>query len=164
MRIVVGMLVAVCLLVGVRESAGGGEKLVLRYRIPANYDKYPQNKPDIGLKSAVKAIELGQIDYLLAHLADPVFVDKRVQEYRAQIKEDIKDEGKTFLAFDRLVNETRDHFKADPGAVRELQQFARLGTWETRDNVAEAQLASVPARRVFMKKIEQLWYLEDRQK
>ena len=163
MRKAVGLVAAIGL-IGFWGSVEAGEKLVLRYRIPANYDKYPQDKPNVALASAVKAIELGQVDYLLAHLADPACVDKRVEQYRAQVKANVPAEGKTLLAFDRLVNETKDHFKADPGAVKELQQFARSATWDTKDNSAEAQLPSVPARRVFMKKIQQLWYLEDRQK
>jgi hypothetical protein len=68
------------------------------------------------------------------------------------------------LAFDRLVAETAEHFKADPIAVKELQQFARSAEWETKDGTAEAQVKSVPGRRVFMKKVQDRWYLEDRQK
>jgi len=162
MRGVVGLLVGFVLIVSFWSGAAAGEKLVLRYRIPANYDKYPQDKPNVALVSAVKAIELGQIDYLLAHLADPAFVDKIVQEYRDKIKQDVKDEGKTLLAFDRLVNETKEHFKGDPGIVKELQQFAKSGVWETKENMAEATLPAVPARRVFMKKVQGQWYLEDR--
>jgi hypothetical protein len=164
MRGFVSMLVGVCVAVGVWGQADAGEQLVLRYRIPANYDKYPQDKPNAALTSAVKAIELGQIDYLLAHLADPAFVDKRIQEYRAQVAQTVKDEGKTLLAFDRLVSETRDHFKGDPALVKELQQIAKAGSLETKDNSAEAQLATIPSRRVFVKKVQQLWYLEDRQR
>ena len=124
MRKAVGVVVVVTGLIGVWGSVEAGEKVVLRYRIPANYDKYPQDKPNVALASAVKAIELGQIDYLLAHLVDPAFVDKRVEEYRTQVKAAVSDDSKTLLAFDRLVNETKDHFKADPAAVKELQQFA----------------------------------------
>jgi hypothetical protein len=158
------MLLIVIGLIGVWGSADAGEKVVLRYRIPANYDRYPQEKPNVALASTVKAIELGQVDYMLAHLADPAFVDKRVEQYRAQVKGDVPEESKTLLAFDRLVNETKDHFKDDPTIVKELQQFARSATWDNKDSSAEAQLSSVPAHRVFMKKIQQLWYLEDRQK
>ncbi|HEV3084092.1 MAG TPA: hypothetical protein VGY66_30190, partial [Gemmataceae bacterium] len=146
MRGFISVVVGISVAVGVWGQADAGEKLVLRYRIPANYDKYPQDKPNTALSSAVKAIELGQIDYLLAHLADPAFVDKRIQEYRAQVAQTVKDEGKTLLAFDRLVSETRDHFKGDPALVKELQQFARSGTWETKDNAAEAHLATIPSR------------------
>src|SRR5271167_1104851 len=106
MRGVVGVLIGVSVAVGVWGHATAGENLVLRYRIPANYEKYPQDKPNAALTSTVKAIELGQIDYLLAHLADPAFVDKRIQEYRAQVTQDVKEESKTLLAFDRLVSET----------------------------------------------------------
>lgn len=164
MRNVAGITVGVSVLLGLWGSVEAQEKLVIHYGVPANYDKFPQDNPKVALASAVKTIELGQIDYLLAHLADPTFVSKRVEEYRVQIRQDLKEDAKMLLAFDRLVQETRDHFKADPAAVKELQQFARSGEWETRDDSAEAKLASIPTRRVFMKKIQPLWYLEDRQK
>lgn len=163
MRKAAAIVVGLSMLMGVGSSveAGGQQG---PYKVAPNYDKYPQDNPKIALASAVKAIELGQIDYLLAHLVDPTFVSKRVQEFRSQITQNLSEDDKALLAFDRLVKETLDHFKADPSAVKELQQFARSGEWQTTDNSAEAKLASVPTRRVFMTKVQQLWYLENKQK
>jgi hypothetical protein len=164
MRRAVGVVFGVGMLIGGWGAAEAQEKLIIRYGVPATYDKYPQDNPKGALASVVKAIELGQIDYLVAHLADPGFVDKRVGEFRSQVTEDLKEDAKTLLAFDRLVKETTEHFKADPAAVKELQQFARSGEWTVQNDAAEAKVASVPTRHVFMKKSQQLWYLEDRQK
>jgi hypothetical protein len=166
MRGVVGLVMGGCLLASAWAAAG--EPLVIRYRIPANYEKYPQDTPAKALASVVKAVELGQIEYLLAHLADPAFVDRRVDEYKAQhshlVKEKAREDGRILLAFERLTNETRDHFKGEPGLVKELQRFAQKGEWETKDGIAVAQLKSIPTRRVFMKEIQKRWYLEDRQR
>jgi hypothetical protein len=164
MRGVAGFLVVLMLIGGALGQGAGGDKPVIRYRIDANFEKYPQNEPRQALASVVKALEAGQYEYLLAHLADPAFVDKRVEEYKAQIKQKLAEDGKTLLAFDRLANETREHFKEDPGTVRELLLFAKSGDWETKDANAEARVKTIPARRVFMKKIDNRWYLEDRQK
>jgi hypothetical protein len=158
--LLVGMIVVTCVL----SQAAGGDKAVNRYRIDANREKYPQGEPQQALTSVVKALEAGQYEYLLAHLADPTFVDKRVEEYKAQIKQKLGDDAKTLLAFDRLANETRDHFKDDPGALKELQLFAKSGEWDSKEATAEAQLKSIPGRRVFLKKMDNRWYLEDRQK
>jgi hypothetical protein len=163
MRGVGACLVGFIVATGLWGQAPGGDKPVVRFRIIADYDKYPQDKPNVALASVVKAIQLDRIDYLLAHLADPAFVDKRVQEYKAQVTQNLSDEGKTLLAFDRLVTETGAHFKADPTIVKDLQQFAKSAEWETKDSTAEAQWKGNPARRVFMKKINPKWYLEDRQ-
>jgi hypothetical protein len=163
MRGVIGILVLVSLGAAAWSQGDSGEP-VQRFGIPANPDKYPQNKPDVALSSAVKAVELGKIDYLLAHLVDPVFVDKHVQEYRGQINRDLKEQARTLLAFERFVDETRDHFRSDPGILKELSQFARAGKWDVKDSSAEATVASIPGRHVFMKKFQQGWVLENRQK
>jgi hypothetical protein len=144
-------------------QAPGGDKAGVRYGYEANYARYPQDTPKAALASAVKAVEAGNVEYLLAHLADPAFVDKRVQQYKGLVGQNVPEAGKTLLAFERLVTETREHFKNDPAAVKDLQLFAKDGQWETKDGTAEARLKSVPARRVFMRKLNNRWYLEDRQ-
>jgi hypothetical protein len=163
MRAVVGLLVGGIVVAALSGQAPGGDKVLVRYGVGASFDKFPQDKPKAALASAVKAIELGNIAYLLAHLADPAFVDKRIQEYKTQVNQNVKEAGKTLLAFDRLVMETKEHLKDDPTAVRELQLFAKQGIWDIKDGAAQASLKSIPARRVFLKKIENRWYLEDRQ-
>ncbi|HEV3448581.1 MAG TPA: hypothetical protein VG099_28345, partial [Gemmataceae bacterium] len=51
-----------------------------RYGVLLNQQNYPQEDPKQALASVVKAIDRQRIDYLLAHLADPDFVDERVKE------------------------------------------------------------------------------------
>src|SRR5207253_2116312 len=116
------------------------------------------------LASIVKAIQNKRVDYLLAHLADPEFVDKRVAENKAMLVG--SEEAKIILAFDRLVKETAEHFQEDPLLVKELLKFARADkeAWEVDEEKASAKLKELPGRQVFLKKIGERWFLENRQK
>jgi len=59
------------------------------------------------LASVLKAINGNHIDYLVAHLAEPVFVDTRVQKVY---------NGK----FDDLVRDTDQKLKNDPAEIKRL--------------------------------------------
>ena len=137
-------------------------KLAKRYGLDVNLNQFPQKTPKDSVESIANAIEGNRVDYLLAHLADPEFVDKRVGEYTKALVG--SDEAKTSLAFDRLVKETALFYKTDPLLVKELREFARSGEWEGDDQKATAKVKTVPTRRVFLKKIEDRWFLENRQK
>lgn len=138
------------------------DKLAKRYGFEVNIAQYPQKTPKESLESVIQAVQNKRIDYLLAHLADPEFVDKRVTEYSKGLQG--SEDAKIFLAFDRLVKETSSHFMEDPLLARELRDFARDGEWEGDESKASAKLKSIPTRRVFMKKMQERWFLENRQK
>src|SRR5438477_356654 len=78
-----------------------------------NQSLYPQKTPAETIGSIVKAIDNKRIDYMLAQIAEPKFVDAQVAQYKALFTKG-KDEARTFLAFDRLVNETVEYFLSDP--------------------------------------------------
>jgi hypothetical protein len=127
------------------------DKQPVRYGVEADLEKYPQDAPPRALASVVKAIQGNQIGYLLAQLSDPAFVDKRVQEVHG---------GK----FEEMVRETMKKLADNPAALKELQRFAKEAEWDPVDDTAMAQLKDVKDRRVFMRKIQGRWYLENRQK
>src|SRR5437867_4424096 len=110
-----------CTVLAAQQAAA--DKLGKRYGFEVNQDFYSQKSPQDALKSVARALERQRIAYLLAQLADPEFVDKRVEEYRGYLQG--KEEAKTVLAFDRLIKETQEHFLEDPGLLRELQRFAK---------------------------------------
>src|SRR5262249_33431656 len=122
-----------------------------RYGIDANVRDLPQDTPKQALASVLLAMERGRINYLLAHLADPTFVDNRVKEIYGG-------------DFDELVRETTGKLADNPAARKELQRFLKEGDWEGDDNSASARLKDVKDRQVFLRKIGQRWYLENRQK
>src|SRR5258708_5962270 len=77
-------------------------KEAIRFGVLHDPDAYPQSEPKEALASVVKAVNLKQFDYLLAHLADPKFVDARVEELKKQTSPDAKEEARAFLAFQKL--------------------------------------------------------------
>lgn len=137
------------------------DKLARRYGLDVNPEKYPQAGPQETVRSIVKAVKGERVDYLLAHLADPDYVDKRVAEYRNQYTTG-KDEARTILAFSRLVRETQDHFLADPSLAQDLLRFAADGDWDAQDATAVGKKKGSP-RVVFLKKIGDRWFLENKQ-
>jgi len=139
------------------EPAG---KLVKRYGHEFSPNLYPQKTPEEAMQSIVRALDAGRVDYLIAHLADPNFVDPRIADYKAFYKGG--DEGRIVLAFERLVRETMLHFREDPVLLKELRLFSKETAWETKDEEAVGTIKNSP-RRVYLRKLEDRWFLENRQ-
>jgi hypothetical protein len=131
---------------GVRAQDKGGR----RFGVELDAENFPQKTPKECLASVVRAIDGRQIDYLLAQLADPAFVDQRVKTLGGDFRE--------------LVKETTERLAMDPTIVKELRRFAAEGMWEEGDDSATVKLKDVKAHTVFLKKIENRWYFENRQK
>ena len=51
-----------------------------RFGVALDEASFPQNSPDNLRKSLLKALNSDKIEYMLAHLADPSFIDKNVRE------------------------------------------------------------------------------------
>ncbi len=122
-----------------------------RYGIPLNTRLYPQGAPKEALASVISAIENKRVNYLLAHLTDPVFVDKRVKELYGG-------------NFDELVRETEGKLNNEPSAVKELGRFLKEGEWEAGESNATVCLKDIKDRQVYLRKIGDRWFLENRQK
>jgi hypothetical protein len=118
-----------------------------RHGIELDLDKFPQATPKDTLASLLKAIELRKIDYLLAQLADPEYVDRRVKQVHA---------GK----FDGMVEETTAKLANDPGALKKLRRFLSDGAWDTQETAANAHLPDAPER-VHFRKIGDRWFFEN---
>jgi hypothetical protein len=143
-------------------AAQGDKKGVERYGVPVERDRYPQDTPQKALASALRAIDNNQVDYLLAHLADPAFVDKRVADREAMYP-NLDKKGRQHAAFEVLIKETENHFREDPKSLKDLRLFNAKGEWEMKDKEASARLKEFPSRRVFLRRVEAGWVLENRQ-
>ena len=137
-------------------------KDVQRYGFDYVPTLYPQKEPKEALASVLKAMDDRRVDYLLAQLAEPKYVDARVAEYRAQFPQS-KPAAQAFLAFDRLVQDTVQYYLTDPVLVREMRMFARDATWDVADDVATGVHKDVPARKMVFRRIGDRWFLENRQ-
>jgi hypothetical protein len=150
MRKVIALLI--CVLNGMASvPALQGKDPPKRYGIEADFDSFPQQAPKPALESVIKAIDQKKIDYLLAHLADPAWVDNRVKTVHG---------GK----FDSMVKETSDKFAKDPTAITDLRRILKEGEWKEEDTSASACLKDAKDSCVFLRKIEGRWFLEDRKK
>jgi len=122
-----------------------------RFGIEIRPKKYPQSTPKEALTSVLASIEENKIGYLLAHLADPDFVDKRVKDsHRGN--------------FDELVKETSTKIADNPSGVKELQQFLNAGEWQESGNSAVVTLKDFKDRQIFFRKIGNRWFMENKQK
>jgi hypothetical protein len=122
-----------------------------RYGIEADLENYPQADAKSAFASVLKAIDNKKIDYLLAQLSDPQWVDSWLQKYH---------EGK----FDEMVKEVTQFLAAVPTTVEELHRFLREGTWEIDDTEARVSLKDVADRQVFLRKIDTRWFMKHENK
>jgi hypothetical protein len=120
-----------------------------RYHIAANLEAFPQDKPKTALESVIRAIDRKQIDYLLAQLADPDYVDEQVRRESGD--------------FDKVVKDTTKHFADDPTLIKYLRRILKNGEWDNGDKAASAYLKNNKEKRVYLRKIGDRWYLENRQ-
>jgi hypothetical protein len=120
-----------------------------RYGVEADLKTYPQSTPKETLASVLKAVENKRIDYVVAQLADPEFID-------ARIKRDFG--GK----FDEQVNDTRT--KLDEANVKLLERFLKEGDWVGKDSPVIVLLKDVKDRAVTFVKIGDRWYMRNSDK
>lgn len=143
------LVLGIGLLAGAAAGAEPGKaaKPAGRFGIEADLNAYPQATPKDALASVLKAIDNKRIDYLLAQLADPDFVARRVESHGGK--------------FDELVKETAAKLAADPAAVKQLHRFLKDGAWDTHDTTASVCLKDVDDRRVSFRKVGGRWVLEN---
>jgi hypothetical protein len=115
-----------------------------RYGIAENATKYPQSTPKEALASVLKAIEAKDFDYLVAHLAEPAFVDDRIKRVYA---------GK----FEEQVDDTKA--RLDALVVKQLTRIAKEGNWEIGKVAALVRSDDYPDRVIRLVPREGRWYL-----
>jgi hypothetical protein len=119
-----------------------------RFGVMPDLKSFPQTTPKETLASTLKAIDLKRIDYLLAHLTDPDWIDGRVESAGDGFRE--------------LVKEAGD--KLDPPTVKRLKQFLEQGEIETLDATAVVKHKDVKDRVVRLRKVNNRWYLRNANK
>jgi hypothetical protein len=120
-----------------------GEEPAPRFGIPALTGLYPQTTPKAALDSAIKAIDKGRFDYLVAHLLDAAFVEGRVAARARDLT----------AATDADLRAKRDRQRQDPAAVRadeklsmEPKAFAAAVEAEARARAFREVFADVRAK------------------
>lgn len=148
MRLVVAVLIGWVLVAA--TSAQVPNKLDRRYQIEMDTDNFPQRSPKEALDSLLKAIQLKKLNYAVAQIADPAWVDRRVKEVH----------GGDFAA---LVKEVGTHLIDDPETAKTLRRFVKEGEWQEEGAKATAKLKNAKDQ-VFLQKLEGRWFLENRKK
>jgi hypothetical protein len=147
----VSLLIALWLLPAVQAQDGKEDSVpAKRYGIEADKVSFPQQSPQDTFASVLKAIERKRIEYLLAQLVDPKFVDDRVYHYKGN--------------FDELVKETSARLASEPDLLRQLTRFFKEGEWKEDKSSATVSLKDVADRQVFFRRIGTRWFMENRVK
>lgn len=122
------------------DKAGNGK----RYGVVPDLKTYPQGTAKETLASVLKAVQAKRIDYLVAQLADPAFVDDRLRRLYG---------GR----FEQQVEDTRA--RLDPLTIKQLQRFLMEGEWqEDKDRVTVRRKDD--KRRLYFKKDNGRWFME----
>jgi hypothetical protein len=147
MRVVLALLLGVGCAAGVSAQEKEREP-AKRHGIATDLKTYPQDTPKEALASLLKAIEDKRIDYLMAQLADPEFVDRRLKE--------------TGGKFQDLVADATDKLVRDPGTAKRLQRYFKEGSWDIGDTQAVVTLKDDKERGVHLVKRDGRWFWENR--
>ncbi len=157
-----------------------------RFNVELDLQKFPQDTPTKAMTSIAVALNTGRLKYMMAHLADPKFVDEQVGElvknYRSRKFPGIEPEldpdlAKKIVAYRDFLKKVQIHFRDDPSLVRDLRQLAiavRTGKIDQRDVPADPQRGipkgivvlsarGVPGRQAYFQNINDRWYLLNRQ-
>jgi hypothetical protein len=145
MRVWGGILLGLAVLANAAGAGEEGKVPLKRHGIVADLKSYPQGTAKEALASVLKAIDAKRIDYLVAQLADPAFVDDRVKRiYGGKFAEQVED------TCGRL----------DPLTVKQLRRFLKDGTWKNDKTEAVVRLKDVKDRCVRLRRRDGRWFLE----
>lgn len=120
-----------------------------RFGIALDEASFPQNSPENLRKSLLKAINSDKIEYMLAHLADPSFIDKNVREVH---------EGN----FAKQVAETREKLKK--GLKSPLESLLKEGKLNASEKSASLKDPALKDFIITMKLENNKWYMENNKK
>lgn len=115
-----------------------------RYGIAPDLPTYPQGSAKETLASVIKAVENKRVDYVVAQLADPAFVDDRVKRLYG---------GR----FEQQVEDTRA--RLDPLTIKQLQRFLKDGDWQQDKERVTVRLKD-DKRSLYFKKDNGRWFME----
>jgi len=146
-------LVSLVGLIGVLAlAAHDGAETVLpkRYGLELDSKTYPQSTPKEALASLLKAVDSRRVDYVLAQLADPDWVDRRVKESRG--------------GFPALVEESTARLLDNHATVKQLKRLLAAGEWKMGSATATVRSQDSEEGALFLRKSGGRWYVENRKK
>jgi hypothetical protein len=139
---------AVALLLG-PALALAADKSETRYGVAPDLKTYPQATAKEALASVIKAAGDKRIDYLVAQLADPDYIDEQVSKRFGG-------------SFEQQVEDTRIQMNAS--TLKLFERFLKDGEWSGDKNEKCLRHKDVKDRCVFFRRVGDRWYLENRNK
>jgi len=138
------------LLVFVALSAGAfgeeeptGQEIGPRYGVDVDLKRYPQSDPQQAIRSIIKTIAAGDVEYMLAHLISPTQVDQKLASSQE--------------AFAKLA--VKPSAKKAKVLIDSLKRQLSDGTWTIRRHLAWSKADGVPD--VSMEKIGTRWFMHN---
>lgn len=141
------LMMAMLLVLGCGVLAAGQGVRFTRYNVDYDSNSFSQETPKQALNSVIRALSEKRVDYLLAQLSDPEFVDNQVRRVFA---------GK----FDELVKAVRTKITNDPDVMKNLVRFSKEGEWQSGDTTASVKLKDM-REQVFFRRIDNRWYFQN---
>jgi hypothetical protein len=149
MRLIATVAFGLLVMTSLHAGEPGKGETTKRYGIEADLKTYPQGTPKDTLASVLKAVENKRVDYLVAQLADPDYVDERVK--------------RTFGGkFEEQVTDTRT--KLDAPTVKLLERFLKEGDWVGKESPVSVVLKDPKDRTVTFIKMGDRWYMQNNDK
>lgn len=118
-----------------------------RFGVGGDLENYPQTSAKQTMISIGKALERKRVDYLLAHLCEPGFIDDKVKEFGGR--------------FSELITEVTNHLSDDPKRTQELKKFLTQGEVAESGTSAKVTLKDVPGRQLLLRQIDGRWYMQN---
>lgn len=138
-----------------------------RFGVPAEAELYPQTSPKTTMISITKAFQRNRLDYVLAQLIDPTFVDEKVaQFYRIKFGKtpeqdrDNRDYDRRIKeAFDDFMKEVSKHMADEPKQSGNLTKLLKEGTIEEAGTSAKVTHKDIPDLALTLRQLEGRWYM-----
>lgn len=118
-----------------------------RYGVAVDLHAYPQATAKQTLGSVLKAIDAGRLDYVVAQLADPAFIDERIKRlHGGQLAQQVEDTRR----------------RLDRATVKLLRRFLDDGEWTEHKDAMIVRLKGIKDRCIYLSKKGERWYLQNR--
>jgi hypothetical protein len=118
-----------------------------RYGIAADPETYPQVSAKQTLASIAKALERKRIEYVLAHLTNPDYVDDAVQKLGGKL--------------DELVAAVGAHMADHPKETQALIRILKEGAVDETGTTAKATHKDVPGRQITLVQRDGRWFMNN---
>jgi hypothetical protein len=146
MRIAMALGLILTLTAGISAQEKKTEAPPPRYGVEADLQTYKQGSAKETLASIAEAVRRTRIDYVVAQLTDPIFIDAKVTEFGGD--------------FQKLVKEVEEHLN-DPKLRQEFVRFLKEGVVEESGTSAKVTLKDVPKRQMTLRKSGERWFLDN---